>query len=329
MIGARERPMDQNRPSPLILEPDCVARRNLASLAQTNVSAIEERLLEYGALLFRGFQVQEVSDFAQFVGVVSRDRVDYTYRSTPRTPVGERIFTATEYPATQEIPLHNENAYQREWPLKIAFCCLTPAASGGETPLAHMSRVSAQLGNELLDKFERRRVRYIRHYHSFVDLPWETVFQTRDRAEVARFCARHEIAHEWLDGEILRTVQVCQGVAYHPETRQRIFFNQAHLFHVSSLGQTQAKAMMGTFGALRLPRHACYGDGQEISAEELLAIRSAFAKAQFQFSWQSGDVLLLDNMQYAHGRCPYKGTRRVVAALMDLCSGDTKSAATK
>jgi alpha-ketoglutarate-dependent taurine dioxygenase len=271
--------------------------------------------------------VQSLAEFDRFVHGCAAERLDYVYGSTPRTALGDRIFTATEYPPALEIPLHNENSYQREWPLKIALCCLQPAQSGGETPIADMQEVGATLGEKLLDTFETRGVQYVRHYHPLIDVPWQKVFRTDDRQAVARFCLDHGIAHAWIDEVVLRTIQICQGVAYHPGTRQRVFFNQAHLFHISSLGEAAAKAMIGTFGVDRLPRQSFYADGGAIPAEDLATVRAAFAQASFSFPWQAGDVMLLDNMQFAHGRRPFKGPRKVLAALMGAHSAISKAEA--
>jgi alpha-ketoglutarate-dependent taurine dioxygenase len=299
---------------PLVIES--TAERNVADFIRAHSNQIHERLVTHGALLFRGFAVQEVRDFDAFVEAVSPHRMDYIYGSTPRTALGSRIFTATEYPENLEIPLHNENSYQKTWPLKIALCCLVPATVAGETPIADMRRVNATLGSELMEKFQRKRVRYVRHYRPFIDVPWQKVFQTDDRASVAAICAQNDIEHEWLDEETLRTSQTCQGAARHPITGEQVFFNQAHLFHISSLGAKAAKAFLELY-ASQVPRQTFYGDGTEIPAEDLDAIRNAFDGSKIVFPWARGDVLLLDNMQAAHGRRPYKGPRKVVAALME------------
>ena len=178
-----------------------------------------------------------------------------------------------------------------------------------------MRRVTSRIGAALVEKFARLQVRYVRHYRPYVDLPWQIVFQTEDRSEVAEFCSRHDIAHEWLDEETLRTVQRCQGVARHPVTNETVFFNQAHLFHPSSLGAASAAGLLELFGADRLPRSACFGDGSEITDEELAVVRAAFEREVIVFSWQKGDVLLLDNMRFAHGRRPFTGNRKVLAGL--------------
>lgn len=300
----------------LLLTPDAPAA-NLAALVHRWALELKERLQEHGAILFRGFGVASTEEFQSFIRATSLATLNYVHRSTPRTNVGSNIFTATEYPAAEEILLHNENAYQREWPLKVAFCCLTPAASGGETPIGDMRSVTAMIGEQLLDKFESRGVRYVRHYRSYMDLAWQTVFQTDDRAAVERFCATNDIEFQWVDEETLRTAHVSQGAARHVGTGERIFFNQAHLFHISSLPNATANSLLQVFAKDELPRHATYGDGGEIAPDELDRIRTAFKTNALVFPWHKGDILLLDNMQVAHGRRPFKGERKVLAALLD------------
>ena len=200
----------------------------------------------------------------------------------------------------------------------ISLCCLLPATGGGgQTPIADMRVVTAAIHPQVLDRFARHGVKYTRHYHPRVDLPWENVFQTNDREEVARICREHDIHHEWLDSKTLRTEQVCQGVADHPVTGETVFFNQAHLFHVSSVGPKAAEDMIDIFGRDRLPRHAKFGNGAEIEVEDLRAVRAAFDSAAIDIHWQRGDVIIIDNMRFAHGRRTFRGTRRVLAALLN------------
>jgi alpha-ketoglutarate-dependent taurine dioxygenase len=294
--------------------------RDIASFVQAHGQEIQSALLEHGAVLLRGFDVNSVEDFARCIDATGLERIDYMYRSTPRTAVADKIFTATEYPPQQEILLHNENAYQRDWPMKVAFCCLISATSGGATPLGDIRQITAAIGPRLLEQFAERSVRYVRHYRRHVDLPWQVVFQTDDPGPVAEFCREAGIEHEWLDPETLRTSQVAQGAAVHPLSGERLYFNQAHLFHVTSLGKAGAQSLIKLFGADRLPRHSTYGDGEEIAPEDLEQIRAAFHRHEISFPWQTGDVLLLDNMQVAHGRRPFRGPRKIVAALLDARS---------
>jgi len=279
--------------------------------------ALKDRLVEHGAILFRGFRVASANEFDAFVSRWSDNHLKYVYRSSPRSEVTEHVMTSTTYPASVDIQLHNENSYHRQWPLTVAFCCIEPAAVGGETPIASMRAVTAAIGEQLMEKFEQRRVEYIRHYHEAVDLPWQSVFQTESREKVQEYCSQYDMTCDWIDDKLLRTAGIAQGVTTHPKTREKVFFNQAHLFHVSSLGPIHAEALVTMYGVNRLPRHARFGDGAEIPDLDLRRVSDAFKKSAITFRWQKGDVLVLDNMSYAHGRRPFKGSRKVLAALMD------------
>lgn len=308
----------RDREGPVMIEPDR-GRPSLLDTIVPDMPRFRSELNEHGSILLRNFDVSEIRHFDAFVDGVSQQHLKYIYRSTPRTEVTNRVSTATNYPARLEIPMHNENAYQTSWPMMVAFCCIEAPAEGGQTPIAPMDEITRQIGPELMDLMEELGVEYIRNYHDNIDLPWQTVFQTQDRAEVDSYCRENDISSHWDASGMLRTISRAQGVAYHPVSGERTFFNQAHLFHVSSLGQAHAEAMEEMFGKDKLPRNARFGDGSEISVDHLQRINKAFASNSLLFDWKPGDVLLVDNMKYAHGRKPYKGSRAVFAALMEPC----------
>jgi hypothetical protein len=197
--------------------------REIASFVQAHREQIQSALLEHGAVLLRGFDVHSVEEFARFIDATGLERIDYVYRSTPRTAVAEKIFTATEYPPQQEIFLHNENAYQRDWPLKVAFCCLISATSGGATPLGDMRRITAAIGPRLLETFAERGVCYVRHYRRHIDLPWQVVFQTQEPEFVAAFCRDEGIEHDCLDSETFARPRSLKALPCIPSTARPCF----------------------------------------------------------------------------------------------------------
>ena len=69
-----------------------------------------------------------------------------------------------------------------------------------------------------------------------------------------------------------------------------------------------------------LPRNAFYGDGLPIESSALDEIREAYRQSAVSFAWQSGDILLVDNMLMAHARAPFVGPRKIVVAMTDLCA---------
>ncbi len=320
VVNVRTGPLRPDEPLPLLVRATTPGQ-DLAAWATQNRASIEAYLLQHGGILFRGFQVGGLSDFQRVVSAVGGDLLEYRYRSTPRTEVTGRIYTSTEYPASQEIPLHNENSYSNNWPLKIFFFCEQPSATGGMTPIAHSSRIYDRISPAIREQFREKRVMYVRNYGGGADLPWQEVFQTQDPAEVEAFCRAHEISVEWLPGGRLRTRQVCQAVVRHPKTARMLWFNQAHLFHVSSLEPEVREAMLEVFGQDELPRNSFYGDGSPIEEAVLEEIRQIYREEQIAFPWEQADVLLLDNMAVAHGRTPYTGERKIRVGMTELVDG--------
>ena len=298
---------------PLLMEP-AIDGLSLRDWTIGNRELVEQRLLSAGAILFRGFDLRTVDAFEEFMNVLTGELLEYSYRSTPRTQVSGRIYTSTEYPAHQTIPLHNEMSYTRQWPMALGFFCVEPAAEGGETPIADSRRVFNSIDGVIRERFEQKRIMYVRNYGDALDLPWQDVFQTSDRATVESLCRQTGIEFEWKDEDRLRTSQVCQAVATHPRTGESVWFNQAHLFHVSSLTSEIRESLMAST-ADDPPRNAYYGDGSPIADEDLDQIRAAYDGAAVSFPWQEGDVLLVDNMLTAHGRRPYRGARKIVVGM--------------
>lgn len=289
----------------------------LAEVVRERREEIRGDLHHHGALLFRGFDVGDVEGFNTIVEAFSDQLMTYHHRSTPRTRLQGRIYTSTEYPPDQVIPLHNELSWTRVAPRYLWFCCLSPSPEGGATPIADSRKVLRLLPMRLRERFARHGIRYVRNYHPGVDLPWQGVFETQDRNEVEAYCAGQGIEHEWVSEKHLRTQQLCQAVATHPETGEVSWFNQAHLFHHTRVGAEGAESLVAMFGVENLPRNTYLGNGDDITDAELAAIRSAYDASLYRFPWQRGDVLLLDNLLCAHGRDSYRGDRRIVVAMSD------------
>lgn len=289
----------------------------LADWAGDNRPWIEHALRGAGGILFRGFGVDDVDEFQRFMLSASGELLPYTYRSSPRTQVKGNVYTSTEYPASQSIPFHTEMSYTRSWPMKIGFLSMVVAETGGETPIADSRRVYGRIPAEVRDRFERLGVMYVRNYTDWMDLPWQNVFQAETREEVDEYCRSAGIEAEWVDDDHLRTRQVCQGVAVHPATGEKVWMNQAHLFHVSSQDPDVVDVLLEDFGEENLPRNTYYGDGSPIDPEVFEAIREAYEAEALVFPWEQGDVLLLDNMLMAHARSPFTGERRVVVGMAE------------
>lgn len=286
----------------------------LTDAAEALRHRIDEALLLTGGVLLRDFTVPEIEDFRRFAASFGHPLLKYEFASTPRSAASAAgIYTSTEYPAHQHIPLHNEQAYTREWPMKIWFHCATASPVGGETPIADSRAIHRRMPERIRALFEPGLL-YVRNYGEF-DVPWQKVFNTDSRAEVEAFCRRASIRWEWKPDGDLRTTQLCQGIETHPVTGEKLWFNQAHLFHVSAIEPSVRASLLAAVGEENLPRHVYFGDGSAIADDMLDTVREVYRETAISFPWQPGDILMLDNRLVAHGRNPFTGDRKVIVAM--------------
>jgi alpha-ketoglutarate-dependent taurine dioxygenase len=301
---------------PLVVEAAAPDQSLLDALPALR-ARVDSSLGDSGGVLLRGYRLDGADGLRSFARAFGHALLTYDFASTPRSLVADGIYSSTEYPAHQEIPLHNEQSYARDWPMKIWFHCVTAAASGGETPIADSRAVYRRVDAGIRRRFEQRGVMYVRNFGEGLDVPWQRTFGTDDPAEVEAYCRAHAIEWQWKEDGGLRTRQVAQAVAAHPASGELVWFNQAHLFHVSALEPALREALLDAVGPDELPRNACYGDGGEIEPSALDEIRAAYAELRVVFTWRPGDVLMLDNMLVAHGRTAFTGARRVMVAMAE------------
>jgi len=266
----------------------------------------------HGAVMLQGFPA-DLGLFNEFVQVIGGDPLPYTERSTPRSSVSGNIYTSTEYPPDQAIPMHNENSYSDVWPDNLYFFCQVAAETGGATPVADSRAVCQLIPSAVRDRFAGGVI-YARTFRQGLGLSWQEAFQTEDRSVVEAYCASHHQQFEWI-GDDLRTRHHRPATAHEPFGGEEVWFNQANLFHVSSLEPDLREVLLSLYGEDFLPRNAYFADGSPISADDLAAIAAAYDKASFALPWSAGDIMVVSNMLAAHGRQPYTGQRRTLVAM--------------
>ncbi len=299
---------------PLVIEP-AVSGLDPMAWANHHREFIEMSLLKHGGLLFRDFDIKTVEAFARFMETIAGELLTYKERSSPRSQVSDHVYTSTDYPAAHSIFLHNENSYQRTWPMKIFFFCETPPESGGETPIADCRKIYNRLSPEIKARFISRNWMYVRNFGDGFGLPWQTVFQTTDHSVVEEHCRQNGIEVMWKDGDRLRLRAVRRATYQHPKTGEAVWFNHATFFHLSTMEQSVREVLASEVAEDDLPTNSLYGDGSPIEPEVLSELRESYHAETVIFPWQRGDLLLLDNMLAAHGRMPFTGKRKILVGM--------------
>lgn len=299
---------------PLVFTPRAPGL-NLVEWMKTHREELQTLLLQHGALLFRGFEIAGSDEFERCIVAGSGASLEYKFRASPRTTVGGNIYTSTDYPHDQVIFPHNEHSYSPVYPLHLYFYCDMPSPTGGATPLGATRRITRRVPQAIVEKFVDKGILYVRNYGDGFGLPWPTVFQTEDRAEVERYCESVGIEPVWKPGNRLMTRQVGPAMVDHPQTGEPLWFNHGTFFHVTTLPDSVQSELTRQFGSHDLPQNTFYGDGSEIEPETLEQLRAIYRDEMTAFLWQRGDVVWLDNMLTVHGRDRFTGPRRVLTGM--------------
>jgi alpha-ketoglutarate-dependent taurine dioxygenase len=311
--------LNPSQPLPLVLTP-AVDNMDLADWAGTHRAYLEEHLHKHGAILFRGFGLRSPVDFERVAQAVYSELYG-EYGDLPREGVAGKIYGSTPYPNDKMILYHNESSHMHRWPMKISFYCVKAAEQGGATPIVDCRAVYRRLDPSVVERFAEKGLLYLRNFSPGLDVDWKTFFHTDDRAAVESSCRSAGMTCEWTAGNGLRVRQLCRGVRTHPKTGEKVFFNQVQLHHVACLEPAVRESLLSLFREEDLPRNVYFGDGSRIDESTMRHVGEVYEQLAVRFTWQEGDMIMLDNMLTAHARDPFVGERKIVVAMGEMVSG--------
>jgi alpha-ketoglutarate-dependent taurine dioxygenase len=302
--------LDNQEGFPLVITAK-IPNLNLSNWISNNKELFNQHILKNGAILFRKFQINTFEKFENLMSVFPKETLEYKFRSSPRFEIQNKIYVSTTYPEDEDIKMHSENSYSNNPPEGIVFCCIIPSIIGGETPIADNRLVLKYLSNDLKNKFLEKGVQYRRNLNSMFGLSWEEVFQTSDKKVVESYCYENNMKFEWLDNGGLTIIWNKMPISEHPKTKELVWFSHVSFFNKNMLPED----IISFFESEdQLPNNTYFGDGSEITKEEIQEINSAYEKTKVQFSWEEGDVLFLDNMLSSHGRNSFQGERKIITS---------------
>jgi alpha-ketoglutarate-dependent taurine dioxygenase len=283
----------------------------------------------HGAIMFRGFPLHDTPDFNRAMTHYPPGSRSYIGGNVYRDALAERVFEATK--ARKEYPLipHQEMAYMPRSPRMIAFWCKTAPWAGGETTVSDYRRMREMLPSRIWDKVKACGVRYERNFRSpesqvselraLLHKDWPSAFESDDPKQAEETCRAVGLEPRWEADGSLTTIYTAPGIVEHPLTGETVWFNHIgpQNYYKKGLGPERWKALIEEAPpGMRTPNNTLYGDGTEISQEDLEEVFIAFDLLGQAIRWADGDLLLIDNVMTAHGRNPFEGARDVQVSLL-------------
>jgi alpha-ketoglutarate-dependent taurine dioxygenase len=292
------------------------ATGDAAGWAAAHRNALRASVTEHGALLIRGLGLSDVADtravFRQLGSIMSE-----TEAFAPRRHHGSGVYSASRWPANQPMCMHHELSYVLEPPSLMLFACLAAPAGGGATTVADSPTVLDALPAELVERFERVGWLLIRNYNGDIGASFAEAFGTNNRCAVENYCRANAIQFEWQPDGALRTRQRRSAVVRHPLTGQRCWFNQIAFLNEWTMDPELREYLVDVYGEDGLPFNTRFGNGDPIGADVVQTINAVYEANTVREPWQSGDILLVDNVRTAHARESFEGPREVVVAMAD------------
>jgi alpha-ketoglutarate-dependent taurine dioxygenase len=122
-----------------------------------------EDLAQYGALLFRGFDIQTEEDFENSIlKMKGLEGISEAFMAEEgRVHIRDLkyvLFTNAVYKTGGTLYLggfHSENYYSADVPAYISFYCMKPSTLGGETGLINMEKIYEHLDENLKERLEK------------------------------------------------------------------------------------------------------------------------------------------------------------------------------
>lgn len=318
---------------PLFVQPQHPELTRSAAAArewfEDNRQEIERLLIEFGAVVLRGFAIPDTTAFGALIAGYESPDFGYSGGASPRSQIEGRVFEATRAPAEAVLGMHQEMAYLPHFPSRLAFYCRIAPASGGETFIADMRKLTARIDGGFLARVAERGVLYTRNFrapdhsigHPLLDAfhkTWCDAFFTIDPAKAEADCAAMGLDARWLDDGSLSVAYRSRGLIEHPQTGETLWFNQIATQSLSPENLGDRFPLYDQFYGTDRPRAyaTSFGDGSPISREDLAGLYPVLNGLIVAFPWSQGDVMLLDNFLTAHGRNCYTGRRDVQVALL-------------
>ncbi|GAA5165330.1 TauD/TfdA family dioxygenase [Pseudonocardia eucalypti] len=273
---------------------------------------------EHGALLVRGLGLGDTGQVgAVFQRLASGGLMGERESFAPRTAYAPGVYSSTKWQPNEPMCMHHELSYALEFPNLMMFACRTAPGAGGATAVCDSAAVLDALPADLVARFEREGWLLSRNYNDEMGASYAEAFGTADRGAVEDYCRANAIDFEWQSGGGLRTWQRRYAVVAHPISGRNCWFNQIAFLNEWTLDPDVREFLVDVYGRESLPFNTHFGNGDPVGPDIVHLLNQVYQANTRREPWQSGDLLLVDNIRTAHSREPFQGPREVLVGLGD------------
>jgi alpha-ketoglutarate-dependent taurine dioxygenase len=263
------------------------------SIFQLPISETLENFKTFGVILFQGFGVdyQQMKTFAEKFSsrfVLDKDR--------PIVDLRDQYVTLVD-PGMHYVSPHAENANSPFRPDVIWFCCGVPAAQGGETLFWDGIKIWQNLSEELRQLFIAQKIKFRQKFPA---------------ADWKRFLG---VGATLTD--VKRTLNGIPGLTYHINPDQSISIEYVCSAVVKTKYGNQNAFANSLIAEYKNPRGiVTFADGSPIPSTIINQTQQVINQVTEVISWQKGDLVMIDNSRFLHGRRSFTDRNRRIYSLL-------------
>jgi alpha-ketoglutarate-dependent taurine dioxygenase len=266
----------------------------IAAAGLTPAEAVA-RLDENGALLLRGF----APSIAHFETFTSQICTGFHRVGTRQGLIeeGSDGYTTRVYQSNFTLLGHAEGGYRPyPPPPEVCFflCAEPPVGMGGETTVVDGVAMLAEIPPALRKRLECEGVVY---QYRWARARWQVEFGVSSEAELrALLSARDDVIFE-LENDVLLMRYHASAIT---RCRQGLpVFANALLAH---LPRIEHPAYRNRSTYCHTENRVFFGGGEELDRQSIDKLIEAHDRALYRHNWSEGDLLILDNSRFMHGR---------------------------
>lgn len=235
----------------------------------------------YGAVLLRGFEV----DLGQFRDLTQSLCFGSVFNESPgRLVIDREQNIQTVNLGHEPFPLHPELSREPWKPDICFFWCIRAPSKGGETTVCDGVEIVRRLPPAVRDAFSKRRLRY-------------------QQPATAAECAY------WLGSREPYATTLANPPAHCPYSFERHYGQVQRYFLMPALHKPMFsdEAAFGNFLFFgryfnRQRTFPTFENGEPVSDDLLAEVKAVSDQVESPVAWQPGDIIILDNTRFMHGR---------------------------
>lgn len=270
--------------------------------------------------------------------IVSEGMTEYKAGANPRNSVSELVNVFdTGAPKEAHLHYHTEMAYVGKSCTRLAFCVSDAVQGKGEMFVSDKLQATDYImKTEFGQKMKELGICYIRNLtnrkyyeeHGIAENGvynhWQHSFGVETVEEVEAIAKDTGLQIEWDENQFLKTKYYVSAFEYFPQMDRNVIYSSLaddSVWFDTWPGVMDLPTMSNFKKATPTdrPLKLVFGDDSELSREELELYIGMYDKFGIPLRWQVGDVAMVCNYRFAHGRPAYsldEGEKRTLGVIL-------------